>query len=182
MVDVPFATIDEDELVRLAKSGDRKALEEVLRGQYQRVFAICRRITTNDADAADATQEAMIGIAGGLARFDSRSRFSTWVYRAAVNASIDQLRRRKRRLRLVTASSFVKTAPGPEEVAVDAVDVDAAMNRLAPELRAAVSLRDLIGLDYSEIAAVMHVPVGTAKSRVSRARAELARLLEEGNS
>ena len=63
------------------------------------MFAVCRRITGNDADAADATQEALLAVVRGLPRFDGRSRFSTWVYRIATNAALDELRRRQRRPR-----------------------------------------------------------------------------------
>ena len=64
---------------------------------YDRIFAVCRRVIGHDADAADAAQEAMIAIVRGLAKFDGRSSFSTWTYRIATNASLDELRRRQRR-------------------------------------------------------------------------------------
>ena len=80
-----------------AQGGDRGALDQLLRRHYDRVHAVCRRITGNDADAADAAQEAMIAIVRNLDRFDGRSSFGTWAYRIATNASLDELRRRKRR-------------------------------------------------------------------------------------
>ena len=85
------------ELVTAAQGGDRGALDQLLRRHYDRVHAVCRRITGHDADAADAAQEAMIAIVRNLDRFDGRSSFGTWAYRIATNASLDELRRRKRR-------------------------------------------------------------------------------------
>ena len=80
-----------------ACQGDARALDDLLRAHYERLFAVCRRLTGHDADAADAAQDAMIAIARGLRRFDRRSRFTTWTYRIAVNASLDEPRRRRRR-------------------------------------------------------------------------------------
>ena len=85
------------ELVTAAQGGDRGALDQLLRRHYDRVHAVCRRITGHEADAADAAQGAMIAIVRNLDRFDGRSSFGTWVYRIATNASLDELRRRKRR-------------------------------------------------------------------------------------
>src|SRR5829696_9779462 len=88
---------DDRQLVAAAQAGDRRALDELLRRHYDRVHAVCRRIAGSARDADDAAQEAMIGIVRGLPRFDGRSQFSTWVYRIATNAALDELRRRKRR-------------------------------------------------------------------------------------
>ena len=85
------------ELVESARGGDRAAMDQLLRRHHDRVFAVCRRITGNEADAADASQEALISIVRSLAKFDGRSSFGTWVYRIATNASLDELRRRRRR-------------------------------------------------------------------------------------
>jgi RNA polymerase sigma-70 factor, ECF subfamily len=87
----------DDELVAAAQAGGREALEDLLRRHHDRIYAVCRRLTGNDADAADATQESLMAVVRGLPRFDRRSRFSTWAYRVAVNASLDELRRRRRR-------------------------------------------------------------------------------------
>ncbi len=179
---------DEDaELVRRARAGDGEALESLLRGQYQRVYAVCRRMTGNDADAADAAQESLLGIVRGLPRFDEHSQFSTWVYRIAVNCSIDELRRRARRRSVsldddgVTSSSSLSGGgfhqQGDPEAAVERIDIDAAIRRLPPEFRAAVVLRDLCRLDYAEIAEVLEVPGGTVRSRIARGRGLLVGML-----
>jgi RNA polymerase sigma-70 factor (ECF subfamily) len=169
---------DDQTLVRAAKQGDRQALDQLLRRHYDRIFGLCRRITANDADAADAAQEALLGICRGLPRFDGSARFSTWVYRVTTNACLDELRRRKRRpLALVTADGLVAPVRGPEDATVAAVDLDRALARLPVEFRTAVALRDLLGLDYAEIAEVLSIPPGTVRSRIARGRAALADLL-----
>jgi RNA polymerase sigma-70 factor (ECF subfamily) len=184
--------------VERARSGDRDALEQVLSLHYDRIYAVCRRMTGNDADAADAAQETLISVVRGLARFDGRSRLSTWIYRLAVNASIDELRRRARRpavgLDSGRESARVGVVGGRSDAPVataasgvlddvesvaDRVDIDAALRRLPAEFRAAVVLRDLCGLDYAEIAEVLAVPVGTVRSRIARGRALLAKELAQ---
>jgi RNA polymerase sigma-70 factor (ECF subfamily) len=155
------------ELVTAAQGGDRGALDQLLRRHYDRVHAVCRRITGHEADAADATQDAMIAIVRNLDRFDGRSSFGTWVYRIATNASLDELRRRKRR---------------PLPIG-DHMALDLALRSLSDEYRLPVVLRDVADLDYAEIAAVLEIPAGTVKSRIARGRAALARALtaDDGN-
>jgi RNA polymerase sigma-70 factor (ECF subfamily) len=131
----------------------------------------------NDADAGDALQEALLAVVRGLPRFDGRSAFSTWAYRVATNACLDELRRRRRRPEPV--EDEVLDAPDASDAsfvdaAGDRADIDAALSTLAPEFRAAVVLRDLVGLDYAEIADILGVPAGTVKSRIARGRAALA--------
>jgi RNA polymerase sigma-70 factor, ECF subfamily len=185
----------DDRLVALAQQGDRAALELLLRNAYDTVYAVCRKMTGNDQDGADAAQEALIAVARGVERFDRRSKFSTWVYRVAMNKSIDELRRRSRRSTVsldglsdtgATLRPLVSSRrSGDPESSVDRVDVDAAVRSLPHEFRAAVVLRDLCGLDYAEIAEILDIPSGTVRSRISRGRAALvARLggVEEGRT
>ena len=129
----------------------------------------------NDADALDATQEALIAIVRGLPRFDGRAAFSTWCYRVAVNACLDELRRRKRRPVPVGDDRPEPAAGGdPANQAAARIDVDRALGGLALEYRTAVVLRDLCALDYAEIAEVLEIPSGTVRSRIARGRAQLA--------
>jgi RNA polymerase sigma-70 factor, ECF subfamily len=139
----------------------------------------------NDADALDATQEALIAIVRGLPRFDGRSAFTTWSYRVATNACLDELRRRGRRpvtgLDADAADSLhaarTSGAPGLADTVVDRSVLDAALAGLPEEFRAPVVLRDQLGLDYAEIAEVLDIPPGTVRSRIARGRAALARSL-----
>jgi RNA polymerase sigma-70 factor (ECF subfamily) len=99
------------ELVTAAQSGDRAALEQLLRRHHDRVRALARRLCGNDADAADATQEALLAIVRGIGRFDQRAAFGTWVYRVATNACLDELRRRARRPVPADDAVVASTAP-----------------------------------------------------------------------
>jgi RNA polymerase sigma-70 factor (ECF subfamily) len=157
-------------------------LEALLRRHHDRVYAICRRMTGDDADARDATQEALIAIVRGLPRFDGRASFTTWCYRVATNACLDELRRRRRRPLpadpdLVPAPPAGGDAPSVHDQITDRLTIDAALSELAPEFRAAVVLRDQLGLDYAEIAEVLDIPPGTVRSRIARGRAALAERL-----
>jgi len=170
--------------VTAAKAGDRQALDALLRRHYDRVHAVCRRITGSPSDADDASQEAMIRIVRSLDRFDQRAAFSTWAYRIATNAALDELRRRKRRpaLRIVAADGSTAEPADPRaEAHVDAVAdrgaLDQALAGIGEEFRTAVVLRDVADLDYAEIAAVLDVPIGTVRSRISRGRAQLVAAL-----
>ena len=172
----------DDALATLAAGGDRRALEQLLDRHADRIHAVCRRVLANREDALDATQEAMIAVARGITRFDGRSAFTTWLYRVATNAALDEARRLQRR---PTPIETLPDRSGPDPVGsgsttsaedrVDArLDVDAALAELPLDFRVAVVLRDLCDLDYAEIASVLGLPPGTVRSRISRGRAQLA--------
>jgi RNA polymerase sigma-70 factor (ECF subfamily) len=116
-----------------------------------------------------------------LPRFDGRSSFGTWAYRIATNAALDELRKRKRRptLHVVdedgTAPEFIDYMAARRVEAVDdRLALDDALDTLPEEFRTAVVLRDVVDLDYAEIASVLEVPIGTVKSRIARGRRLLA--------
>jgi RNA polymerase sigma-70 factor (ECF subfamily) len=168
-------------LAAAAARGDRRALDRLLERHVDRVYGICRRVLGNHDDALDATQEALLAIARRVGTFDGRSQFTTWMYRVASNAAIDEARRRNRRPTPSEHEVDRPTTAAPvADVVADRVDIDAALAGIPPEFRAAVALRDLAGLDYAEIAAILDVPPGTVRSRIARGRAALADRL--GNS
>jgi RNA polymerase sigma-70 factor (ECF subfamily) len=180
-----MAPLTDDQLVKAAQGGDRNALDQLLRRHYDRIYAVCRRVTGGTRDADDACQEALIKITRSLPRFDGRSSFGTWAYRIATNASLDELRKRKRRPALHAISD---DGGEPPEIVdpmaskrIDAVDdrlaIDEALGELGDDFKAAVVLRDVADLDYSEIAEILDVPVGTVKSRIARGRSTLANRL-----
>ena len=183
----PARTRDLTDVVLVAASqrGERAALDELLRRHYDRIYSVCRRITTHDADAADATQHALIAIAKGVSRFDGTSAFSTWTYRIATNAALDELRRRKRRPQPLGESDDDRPGSFAVPPAGDAIgdatavrlDIEVALRSLPHDFRAAVVLRDLCGLDYAEISEILAIPPGTVRSRIARGRAALAPLL-----
>lgn len=163
-----------------AQRGDQAALNTLLQQHYDRVYAICRRLAGNDADAADATQEALMAIVRGLPKFDGRAKFSTWSYRVATNACLDELRRRGRRPTPGLPEFETEDhAPQPErpsfdETVADRMAIDEALTELPEEFRAPVVLRDQLGMDYAEIALTLEIPPGTVRSRIARGRARLA--------
>ena len=178
----PGGEASDEALAAAANSGDRGALEVLLARHFDRVHAICRRVTGHPEDALDATQEALIALTRGLHRYDGRSLFTTWLYRVATNAALDELRRRKRRpepAELDEDRSLVGATGSVESAVAARLDVDAALATLTPEFRAAVVLRDLCDLDYAEIADVLDVPIGTVRSRIARGRAAIADQLRE---
>lgn len=168
-------------MVAAAQGGDRNALDQLLRRHYDRIHAVCRRVAGSTRDGDDACQEALIKIVRNLPRFDGRSSFGTWAYRIATNASLDELRKRNRRpgLAAVDDQATMDVAdPGATQRLDDIGErllLDDALAALPDDLRAAVVLRDVTNLDYSEIAEVLDIPIGTVKSRISRGRAALAR-------
>lgn len=171
--------VDDEELVLQARGGDRRALEILLRRHHDRLYAICRRIAGNDADAADATQEALITIVRRLDSFDGRSKFSTWSYRVATNACLDELRRRRRRPDPTEFDDRDAPATGDDFVSRHAMsdEIGRALDSIPEDFRLPVVMRDIDDLDYAEIAELLGVPVGTIKSRISRGRAMLANKL-----
>lgn len=171
---------DEAALITAAQRGDQRALDRLLRAQQDRIHGVCRRIAGNDADALDATQEALLAVVRGLPRFDGRSKFSTWVYRIATNSCLDELRRRRRRplVGLPEHDGTTVDLPAEHVTAVadqvaDGLVVDEALASLPEEFRVAVVLRDMCELDYAEIAEVLEIPPGTVRSRIARGRAQL---------
>jgi RNA polymerase sigma-70 factor (ECF subfamily) len=172
---------DDATLVSAAQAGDRDALDALLRRHHDRLFALCRRIMGNQADALDATQEALIALVRGLPRFDGRAAFTTWSYRVATNTCLDELRRRRRRPDPVRPEDDERTgydassgSPRVDDQIADRMTIDDAMQRIPIEFRAAVILRDVCTLDYAEIAEVLDIPPGTVRSRIARGRALLA--------
>lgn len=173
---------DDGALVVAAQGGDRSAVETLLRRHQDRLYAVCRRLTGNDADAADACQDALIAIVRALPRYDGRAAFGTWAYRIATNAALDELRRRRRRPEPAETVGEGGGQAGGTAAVEARLDVDAALAGLAPEFRAAVVLRDLCDLSYDEIAEVLEIPPGTVRSRIARGRAALAEALGEGRN
>ncbi len=172
-----------------AQQGDRGALDALLRRHHDRISAVCRRLAGNDADGQDATQEALIAVARGIGRFDGRAAFTTWAYRVATNAALDELRRRRRRPTPGLPDDDLGEAesgrPAHRSAGIEALPdrlaIDAALEQLSPEFRGPVVLRDLCDLDYAEIAEALDIPPGTVRSRIARGRGQLARLLAERN-
>ncbi len=182
-------------LVRRCVGGDAVAWEELVQRFHRRVYNICYRFTGSTADAEDLTQEVFIKMYRTLNTYDvDRGAFLTWMATLARNLLVDHFRRTKsdRLTDSLDASpdSADDTAALGDRLQDSAVGPDArvqsgetqqlvqnALQKLSPELREAVILRDLQDMDYREIALALKVPEGTVKSRINRGRTELARLL-----
>jgi RNA polymerase sigma-70 factor (ECF subfamily) len=184
-------------VVKRCVDGDTQAWTELVRGQHRRIYGLCYRFTGSAHDAEDLTQDVFLKLYGNLKNFDSaKGGFNTWITTLTRNLLVDHFR--KSRLErasdsmdegwdqssedgLLMSDRMAAGGPSPHDHAAKQElgrMVQAALARVSPELREAVILRDLQDMDYKEIAAVLRVPEGTVKSRISRGRAELARLLE----
>lgn len=160
-------------------------MDQLLSRHYERLYALCRRMARNDADAADACQEALMAIVRGIDKFQGNSTFRTWSYRVASNACLDELRRRQRRpLAVIDEPERVADRPDLDQQVADRITIEAALPLIAEEFRAPVVLRDVLGMDYAEIAATLDLAPGTVRSRISRGRRQLAELLgnQDGSS
>jgi len=183
-------------LVRRCVAGDASAWEEIVRVYNRRIYNICYRFAGTPDDAQDLTQEVFIKMYRTLNTYDSnKGAFMTWVTTMTRNLLVDHFRKTKSdRLTdsLDSAPSEHEDAqPLSEQIPAQGAQPDShvqsretretvhrALQKLSPELREAVILRDLQDLDYRDIAVVLKVPEGTVKSRINRGRAELARLLQ----
>ena len=153
-------------------------MERLLERHYDRLYAICLRIAGNPADAADACQEALLAVVKGLPRYDGRASFSTWSYRVASNACLDEMRRKNRRP--VPGLEFdepVASVSSVDQQVADRVTLEEALPQLPEDFRVPVVLRDVAGLDYAEIAETLSIPAGTVRSRIARGRRQLSQLL-----
>jgi len=173
----------DSELARL-RAGDVGALESCYRVFGRRVRRLCRSLLgPNDAD--DATQEVFVRVFERARQFSGRARFSTWIYRLTVNHCLHRLERERRRgaepLSDENGSSWERALSWTDDAlrAVDDRDaVEKLLGELNPEQRTALTLREIEGLDYREIADVLDVPIGTVMSRLNRARQRLIELAD----
>jgi len=177
------------QLVRLCLRGDGPSWEELVRRHTRRVYNLCYRFTGNTASAEDLSQEAFIRVYRTLPSYQSaQGAFTTWLTSVTRNLLVDHYRR-TRRDRLTDSidtmpqfeerPSPARTPDSLAQASELSGQVQQALAQLSPELREAVILRDLQGLDYEEIRVVLGVPEGTVKSRINRGRIELGRILGE---
>lgn len=183
-------------LVRRCIAGDAEAWEEIVRTHSRRIYNICYRFTGSADNADDLAQEVFIKMYRTLASFDpDKGAFTTWITTMTRNLLVDHFRKTKQD----RATDSLDAGLGEEDDSATLGDripdsapaadekvqrretqemVQKAIQKLSPELREAVILRDLQDMDYKEIAAALKVPEGTVKSRINRGRMELAKLLQ----
>lgn len=181
-------------LIRRAQHGDADAFEQLLLEHQKNVYNLCYRMAGDPDDAMDLSQETFLRAWRCLDQYQFASAFSTWLYRLCSNICIDFLRRRRRQqtvpLTFEDADGEEQTyavpdvQPLPEEqveLKLTRETLAAAMAQLLPEHRAVLQLRVVNEMSYEQIADVLDIQIGTVKSRLSRARNQLKKILERGN-
>ena len=181
----------EMELVRAAAGGDEAAFSELVRMYENKAYHLALRMCGNGEDASDVAQDAFLAAWRGLPSFRGESGFSTWLYRLVSNAAIDHLRRTKHQRGSVSLDDeelnldTADTAPGPQESA-EGIELQQAvqdgLKQLGDDHRTVLVMREVQELSYEEISHALEIDLGTVKSRISRARNALRKILiKSGN-
>jgi len=184
-------SLSDQAIVERVIAGDVEAFSVLVERYQDRVYSAVLNYVSDPDDAVDITQEAFVKAYSKLSSFDSASALYTWLYRIAINTAIDHLRKRKSR-RTESLDDDKYTEVGYEPMSRDpSADPDRmlikseqqralrkAISSLSDKLRSVAVLHDVEGLSQEEVAQILKVPIGTVKSRVSRARAELRRILD----
>lgn len=171
-------------VLRRLCDGDVAALDELFDVYGERVFRVCLGILGNHADAEDAAQEVFLKVFRQASKFSGRSQFSVWLLRLTSNHALNLAKaaRRRKGRGVALCDELVLEAPSPEQVAMGRerdAKVVALLQQLPEEQRQVVVLRELEGLNYSELAEVLGLRVGTVASRLVRGREKLRELLKE---
>jgi RNA polymerase sigma-70 factor (ECF subfamily) len=169
---------DELDLVAWAQAGDERAFAALVSSYRVMLYTVCYRIAGSRHDAEDAVQTALLAAWRHLDRFQGRSSFSTWLYRVGANAALGLARKRVPEPVAEQDASVVAPGSRLDDAVADTDSVRRALERIPPDFRTALVLREFAGLSYQEIAVAMEIKVETVKTRISRARQALARLLE----
>jgi RNA polymerase sigma-70 factor (ECF subfamily) len=180
---------EDDRLIADCRAGRTAAFGELVRRYQDRLYNTAYRLVDNAEDARDVVQDAFLHAYQSLGSFKGESQFFTWLYRIAVNTAITL--KRKQRLAISIRAGRVETRNAEPldtsefsrpEYALEKAElerrVQAALNRLSPEHRAVLILKDMEGQKYEIMAEILQVPIGTIRSRLHRARLELRELLE----
>lgn len=184
--------MDEKHILTRARRGDVAAFEELVRLYEKRVYAVALRSSGNPEDAADIVQEVFLRAWRSIESFRGDSGFSTWLFRITMNLCVDHARHRHAQPQtqpIVTDDETERPLPDPAPTPEEHLDnrelgreLAAALAEVSEEHRRIVLLRDVSGMSYTEIAEVLEISEGTVKSRLSRARIALRKvLLHRGN-
>jgi len=187
------AQSDEMELIHRARRGDTGAYDDLVRRYQERIYATIYHMTSNHEDANDLAQEAFIKAYQALQSFKGGSSFYTWVYRIAVNKTINFLKQRKNRVQISLNDLDFNAEHDPDLVALISDNtprrdlnlaelqekLNAALQKLSEHHRLVVTLHDIQGLSHEEIAAIMDCNIGTVRSRLFYARQQLQAYLSD---
>ena len=186
------ASPPDEELVQRFKKGDRQAFAQIVRRYQDRVYSQCLRWMGEPTVAEEVAQDVFLALYRSLARFRGEAALSTWIYRVTINHCKNRRLYRRRRARdrheplegqpRDDAPGRQLAANGPEsDVLTHQSEASALLQQgleaISDDHRQVIILRDIQDLDYSEIASILELPRGTVKSRLHRARSELARVL-----
>jgi len=186
----PEKALDYDRsLVERCAGGDTAAWEELVRVHTRRVYSLCYRFTNSDSEAQDLTQDVFLRIFKTIKTFRAEEgSFTTWMARLTRNLLIDNYRRKRQdrmtdslepQLPVLQEQLAGSSRPDGLVAGREARErLQTGLQKLSPELRETLILRDLEELEYREIAEILRIPEGTVKSRLNRARTELARILQ----
>ena len=178
---------EENALIECIVSGESSKFEILVRNYQQRIHRTMFAMLGNRHDAEDATQETFLTAFRKLSQFERRASFYTWLHRIAFNLAIDRQRQKGRKSHRCVGDEMIDQTDSSERenenpleraITIETVDqVRVALERLDAERRNIIVLRDIDGLDYTEIAAVLDLPIGTVRSRLHRARLELREIM-----
>ena len=174
------ASSDDAGLIEACRRGDRGALETFYERYRRRVFSLIARIC-GAQDAEELTQEVFLRAFRAIAKFRGDSQLSTWMYRLAVNAALSHATRTQSRSRRTAPEEVLLELPGPAPTEVDPrlrERLSQALSELPAGYRAVLVLHDIDGLQHDEIAAILGCRVGTSKSQLHKARAQMKKKLE----
>jgi RNA polymerase sigma-70 factor, ECF subfamily len=192
---VDYAQLTDQDVILHARKGRESAFRELIRRYERPVFSVIYRMVRDREMAEDLAQETFIKVLNALDRYDPRYKFSSWIFKIAHNATLDQLRKKEPDTLSLDGSPHARTAEQAEATAFTAVDgaedpeqythsrelgaeIEAAVSRLRPEYRAVIVLWHVEGRPYEEIAQIMDLPLGTVKTYIHRARKELRGMLQ----
>jgi RNA polymerase sigma-70 factor, ECF subfamily len=173
------------ELVERCKQGDETAWTKLVEATQREVYTLCLRVLRNPDDAAEATQDTYLKVWRGLKGFRGESKFTTWLYRVAMNAAISRQRSRtrKREHEMSSEDEMLEQLPGIESIEavagarIDVKILESGLDRLPELYRSAVVLRDVYGCSIDEIAGLLKISPAAAKVRVHRGRKKLKEML-----
>lgn len=186
-------TFNEADIIKRCQQGDLESFDILVSRYTERAYAVAFSVMGNSHDAGDMTQEAFIKVFRNISKFNFKSSFNTWLHRIVKNVCIDELRKRKRGTILSLDASISSDdgeytlqipdeSPGIQEILEKEEEKEflwKALEELKENHRVVLVLADIKGYDYTEVAQILDIPVGTVKSRISRARIKLAEIIRK---
>ncbi len=173
--------MQEVDLIKQAQKNDEMAFCALIERYEKRIYNIAYKFLRNEHDAQDAAQDAIIKMYTNIRKFSFQSAFSTWMYRVTANTCLDMLRKKKPDTDLDEFERFAVSKDGnPDRDTINrelGENIKAAIRMLPEKYIPIIVLKDMEGLKYEEIAAILNISVGTVKSRISRAREKLRDIL-----